>query len=411
MMEDRRSRDPHDRLRWTPALAGALSAILLLGACDDAGIGTGPPVEEPELDALFAPATAAEIGQIESEWAGRAPVADSVRILNELPFLLGSVTGTVKIVSHVVDGFTHYGAVITPPGAPAGSLPVLVYAHASDQGISLTELQLLAAVLGTEATQVVFVVPSFRSERLTFGNLSYLSGGPPSPWDRDVDDALALLDVALDITPEADPTRIGALGFSRGAGVALLMAIREPAIDAVVEFFGPTDFLGDFVRDIVRDALVLGSADLPGFGSLNQQLIQPWDRGEITLNALRLELIRRSPVLWADQLPEVQIHHGELDDVVPVTQAQTLISALLADGRVPPAFEYFIYPTGRHDPFTLDDALARTEVFLGRSLGLPQTVAEPAMEPAWERLPGAAETRLPDPATFPWSWTRRGPAG
>jgi dienelactone hydrolase len=407
MMQNAPSRNPYGRLLSAPALLGALTATLLLGACGDAGTGTAPPIEEPDLDALFAPATAAEIAQVESDWASRNPVAESVRILNELPFLLGPVTGTVRIVSHVVDGFTHYGAVITPPGAAAGSLPVLVYAHGSDQGISLTELQLLATVLGTEATQVVFVVPSFRSERLTFGNLSYLSGGDPSPWDRDVDDALALLDVALDITPEADPTRIGALGFSRGAGVALLMAVREPAVDAVVEFFGPTDFLGDFVRDIVRDALILGSADAPGFGSLNQQLIQPYDRGEITLNELRLELIRRSPVLWADQLPEVQIHHGELDDVVPVAQAQSLISALLADGRVAPAFEYFLYPAGRHDPFTLDGALTRTEVFLSRSLDLPQ----PSAEPAGQRVPGAADTGLPDPATFPWSWTRRGPSG
>jgi dienelactone hydrolase len=393
-----------DRWGWrAPVRVGmglALTVAAVITGCSDSASGPGTPIEEPELDAIFAPATAAEIAQVEGEWASRDPSADGVQILNELPFLLGPETGTVKIVSHVVDGFTHYGAVITPPDADPGSLPVLVYAHGGDQGVSLTEIQLLATVLGPEATQMVFVVPSFRSERITFGNLSYLSGGTPSPWDRDVDDALALLDVALGMTPEADPTRVGAVGFSRGAGVALLMAVRKPDIDVVVDFFGPTDFMSDWVRGIVRDALRGGTADLPGFSPLNQQFIQPYDRGEISVSQFRLELIRRSAVLWADRLPDVQIHHGQQDDVVPVSQAQALIDALLANGRTAPTFEYYIYPDGRHDPFTLDGAVARTEVFLGRSLDFPVTVAAGV---------AADGSGLPEPAGFTWSWARRAP--
>ncbi len=386
----------HARLGW----GLALTLAVVMAGCSDSASGPPSPIEEPELDALFAPATPAEIAQVEAEWAGRDPSADGVQVLNELPFLLGPETGTVKIVSHLVDGFTHYGAVITPPGAAPGSLPVLVYAHGGDQGVSLTEIQLLATVLGPEATQMVFVVPSFRSERITFGNLSYLSGGTPSPWDRDVDDALALVDVALGITPEADPSRVGVVGFSRGAGVALLMAARDPGIDAVVEFFGPTDFLSDWVRGIVRDALLGVSAGLPGFVPLNQQFIQPFDRGDISVAQFRLELIRRSAVLWADRLPDVQIHHGQQDDVVPVSQGQALITALLADGRTAPDFEYFIYPDGRHDPFTLEGAVSRTEIFLGRSLDFPVTVAEGV---------AAEAPTLPADGSFTWSWARRAP--
>ena len=65
--------------------------------------------------------------------------------------------------------------------------------------------------------------------------MSYRSDGNASPWDWDVDDALALLDVAISTTPEANSDRIGVLGISRGADVAMLMAIRDPRIDAVVE--------------------------------------------------------------------------------------------------------------------------------------------------------------------------------
>ena len=131
-----------------------------------------------------------------------------------------------------------------------------------------------------------------------------------------------------------------------------------------------------------------------------KQFIQPFGRDEISVAQFRLELIRRSAVLWADRLPDVQIHHGQQDDVVPVSQAQALIAALLADGRTAPDFEHFIYPDGRHDPFTLDGAVSRTEVFLGRSLGFPVTVAAGV---------AAEAPSLPAGGDFTWSWARRAP--
>ena len=44
-------------------------------------------------------------------------------------------------------------------------------------------------------------------------------------------------------------------------------------------------------------------------------------------------LIRRAVVLFADGLPTLQLHHGSADDVVQVSQAESLIAAMAALGR------------------------------------------------------------------------------
>ncbi len=212
----------------------------------------------------------------------------------------------------------------------------------------------------------MYVAPSFRSEPLTFNTLQYVSGGDPSPWDRDVDDALALLNATLETTPEADPARIGVLGFSRGACVGLLMAIRDPRIDLVVEFFGPTDFFGPFVQEVVEEALRGQPRDLPGLDYLNRTFLQPLKSGELTIEDVRPELLRRSPVYFASHLPQVQVHHGTADDVVPVGEAQRLIEVMQQLGRAPPEFEYYLYFGGGHNPLELPGSIQRALAFLGR---------------------------------------------
>jgi dipeptidyl aminopeptidase/acylaminoacyl peptidase len=222
-------------------------------------------------------------------------------------------------------------------------------------------------------SEFVFVAPSFRSEPLIYDGTTYLSEGAPSPWDRDVDDALALLSVTLSgLVPEADPGRVGVIGFSRGANVALLMAERDTRIDLVVEFFGPTDFFGPFAQDVVEEALRGQLRDLPGLDYLNTQFIQPLKRGELTIADVRPELVRRSPVLYAGRLPPLQVHHGTDDEVVPVGEAERLIEVMQGLGRGEPEFEYYIYEGGTHNPLTLSGSLERTRDFAGRLLSAAQ---------------------------------------
>lgn len=316
---------------------------------------------------LFRPPSLEEISAVESDWAQRSTAAVDVRI--EAQFKVS--VSTLYIVSHDVGGIRHVGAILAPDGASPGSLPIVVYSHGGDSGMSIdNELLLVLSLFDEVANDFVYVVPSFRSESIRFQGNTWTSEGPPSPWDHDVDDALALLSVAPGVAPAADMDRVAVIGFSRGAGVALLMGIRDPRIDSIIEFFGPTDFLGPFVQDVVEEALLGSPRDLPGLDFLNEHFIQPMKNGDLSIDKVRTELIRRSPVLFVDRLPDLQIHHGTADLIVPVSQAESLIATMQFAGRTAPSFEWYIYEGGQHNPLTMTGSLDRTVAFLSRNLGI-----------------------------------------
>jgi acetyl esterase/lipase len=352
---------PHARtslaLRWM----GRAIPLLLVAACSDA---TSPGRASVDRERLFAAPTAAEVAQVRAEWATRSSAALEVREEFSAPLAIGTTAGRLRVVSHVVDGHRHFGAIVSRSDATAGSLPVLLYAHGGDAGVSVDELSLLFLALGDQADDVVWVVPSFRAEPLRVGAQVFRSGGDPSPWDRDVDDALSLLSVAVATESAADPARVAVLGLSRGAGVGLLMGVRDPRIDAVVAFFGPTDFFDPWTQDIIDDALDGRPRDLPGLSFLDEQYLQPLRRGAITVDAVRRELVRRSVVLFAASLPAVQVHHGTADAVVAFSQAQRLDQVMRGLGRAAPSYQFFAYPGAGHNPIQMTGSTARAAAFI-----------------------------------------------
>ena len=323
---------------------------------------------EAELDALFAPASAAEVEIVRADWAGRDVSAAQVSVELTEEMALGPSTATLRIVSHVVAGVRHFGAIIVPGGAEPESLPVLMYAHGGDSGVSVDDLQFVALSLGELSTRFMYVVPSFRSEPLRYGGRTWVSEGPSGHWDQDVDDALALVNVAFESTPEAKPGTFSILGGSRGAGVALLAGVRDPRVDRIVAFFGPTDFFDDWIRVIAWKTALDGPWDLPGLIHLDSTLIKPFVRGGITIPEARLGLVRRSSVLFAADLPAVQLHHGTADFTVPVSQAESLIRTMETLGRASPDFEAFIYEGGGHDFLSLTGAIPRAVEFITQTL-------------------------------------------
>jgi dipeptidyl aminopeptidase/acylaminoacyl peptidase len=351
------------RLRHTLVL---FPVALLLAACSDS---TAPRGTTVDVAALFAAPSPGEVAAIRAEWAGRTTAAVDVREELSTPFAIGPSAGRLRVLSHLVDGQRHVGAVVAPADAAPGSLPVLVYAHGGDAGVSVDELGLLFLGLGAQADDYVWVVPAFRAEPLRVGTQVFTAQGPASPWDRDVDDALSLLSVVVAQEPAADPERVAVLGLSRGAGVGLLMGARDPRIDAVVAFFGPTDFFDPWTQDIVEDALDGRPRDLPGLSWLDAQFIQPLRRGERTTAEVRRELVRRSVVLFASSLPAVQLHHGTADAVVSISQAQRLDAVMRGLGRSAPGYAYFSYPGAGHNPFEMIGSTGRAASFIAEQLG------------------------------------------
>lgn len=352
-----------------------LLLILFLVGCEvsnsvepvDDGLGV---VGGVDLTEVFAEPTDAEIQSVLLEWSARNPVANNVTVIQqEAVTLSNNVSATLSIVSHDVDGTLHYGAVIAPDGLVAGSAPVLVYAHGGDGGVSVDgEALLLLSLFPDLAPNFVHVVPSFRDEPLRYAGQTWQSEGPASPWDRDVDDAFALIDVATTVAPAADPSRVAVLGMSRGAGVGMLMAARSESVRQVLGFFGPTDFFGPFVQEVTTEILEGNPRQLPGLDFLSDEFVMPYQDGTVSLETLRNELVRRSPVLFIDRIGKLQIHHGTADTVVPVSQAQRMIEVMQAAGRTSDTFEAFLYEGGEHNPFTLEGSLPRGSAFMSQML-------------------------------------------
>lgn len=324
---------------------------------------------EAELDTLFTPPTEAEMDAVRADWAGRDVSAVDARVELAEPLDLVGSAASLRIVSHTVGGVRHYGAIIVPDGAAEQSLPVLAYLHGGDGGVSITDILIAAFALGELRDSFVYVIPSFRSEPLEYGDSTWVSEGVSSPWDYDVDDMLALVNVAIESTPAAKPDSINVLGGSRGAGVALLAGVRDERIARIVAFFGPTYFFDDWVREIVWEAAMRMPRGLPGVEHLDSTVIQPYIRGELSRAETRLELVRRSSALFAADLPSVQLHHGTIDATVSVSQAEALIDAMADLGRGEPDFEAYIYDGGGHELFGLNEAIPRAVAYLARAFG------------------------------------------
>lgn len=345
--------------------------IALLAGCDSGGmIDEERVVEGIDLNVLFAPPQAAELQAVRDDWAARDVSVQNLEIVLQDTIALGpSGKGVYRIVSHTVNGVRHFGAIVVPVGAAPESLPLVLYAHGGDDGDDLDfTISLLSLGLSSVIDQFVYVAPSFRSESIKLDGLTYQSDADPSPWDYDVDDALALMNVALENTPEVDPTRIGVFGFSRGAAVGLLMGIRDPRIDLVVEFFGPTDFASSDIQETTANALRGNLRDLPGLDFMNDTYIQPLKNGTISMADARLGLIRRSAVNFAEDLPLVQIQHGEEDEIVSVEHGRNLEKRLQDLGRGADAFESHFYPAAGHNPIEMTGSFDRMIEFVSRAL-------------------------------------------
>ena len=373
-----------------------LFMILLLGtACTPAApstnisqvvTATGIPSPQPtdemihgvNITELLAKPRPDEIQAILTDWASRdVSIHDYVEEHNTTLEWRGTVY-QLRVVSHTVGGVRHYGAIIVPNGVrEPGSLPVIVFLHPGNNGvpaeIGLGVEDFLSAHNRGIHGQFVYIIPSFRGEPLTAAGKTYPSEGAPSYLDFDIDDAMALLSVALETTPEADPRRIGVVGASRGASAGLLMAARDQRVDLVVELIGLTTSHGPLVRQFVQDAL-LGTLSNPIDQIYAEHLGLPaLKRGDMSIDEVRLRMIRRSPVYFAQLLPKLQVHHGESEGNIATIKA--FVEVLKGFGRGRPEFEAYIYPGGKNSIETLPCSPQITAAFLSQLLTLDAVLA------------------------------------
>jgi hypothetical protein len=365
-------------------LFGVLAA---LPACDSGGLPRNPA--GIDFERLFAEPTAEELASVEAEWAARSnPVRDTQIVAQAVQ----DSAFTVYVVAHTqadADGtpFTHYGFVRIPRGNDE-RLPVLVFHHDGDDGVTLSDALGTLDLFPEITARAIVVAPVYRSEALVADldslGATYPAGGTPSPWDRDVDDAIGFLDAALALFPGvADSTRIGALGLGRGGNTALLHAVRDGRLDVVVEYYAPADFVatgtGHPAYGLTQAALQ-GDPEvlaLPGIGYLTDEVFEPLAEETLSYEAARLALIRRSPGLFATRLTDTQLHHHQADDVIPVGFTLAFVERVEAsafDGALADHLYSGPPPGGVetvHSPEALPESLERTERFLSIRLMPP----------------------------------------
>jgi uncharacterized protein len=128
----------------------------------------------------------------------------------------------------------------------------------------------------------------------------------------------------------ADPEQIHLLGHSMGGGIALRIATVDPDIDAVVLY-------GSMSGDEAR----------------NYERIQVWSNGQTGATELATseeDLRRISPIFHLERVEAaISIHHGDMDDIVPVEWSDELCRQLSEMRKEVECFRYPGEPHSFHD--------------------------------------------------------------
>ncbi len=348
-----------------------LCAVVVLG--DDPvvlnGLRIGNEVVQEGVDmlGLCAPPLDFEVTKLRNEFSGRNPIEQ------DYTYVATRVDEDTiwAVVSHTVDSLTHYGILRIPPDHGDGLTPVLLLCHPGVNGASIWGLDWLAGVVDDDTVldQFLVVQPSFRGEP-AYGDTmgSYQSDGQLHLYDRDTDDALALLDCVLNHLPQARQDDVVAAGWSRGAQVALRAAERDPRIGGALAFAGWTDEWTISGQAFAYYALPeLEGLPQPG-DLLYEYESQLWllKIGACDVWDMREVMLRMSVSYCASDLPRVQLHYGELDDGVPVEQGLNLAAWLeWLPGK---ECEFYSYPEGNHNVTSMTGAGPRAREFLASFL-------------------------------------------
>jgi hypothetical protein len=328
------------------------------------------------LKAVFDKPTPAEIRAVEVDWRTRDLTPHDVQQVTTKEVELAGSRSIVRIVSHRVHGSRHYGAIIIPPNAKPGCCPVVIEAKGVSPSyfpLSLEGLHTLG-FMGDLRQQFIYLVPSYRGELLKFDGVDYQSEGDRTDaWDGATDDAIALLNVALQTTPAADANRICAFGQSRGGTVALLLGIRDRRISCVVDSAGPTDWFelmgteGWTQEEIFGEGLRTRANPEETGGQLIDHFLLKAIRGQENLAAVRHRMLAASPLYFASRLPRALLHYGVEDPFVPVRNGLQFVAELRRHHVPAQRFQASFYPGEGHDTDRLEAPLKSRE-FIARRL-------------------------------------------
>ena len=318
------------------AMASRLGMLgFMLVACS---ARSAPPANGTwTFEQLLAPPTASEIEAVDQAWPTQLPVADA-RVVNRVAMTY-DVGGEyeIRVVTHRYGTEERCGFVLVPRGAARGSLAALIDVRDIRWDYPPRDISrgafVMTNILRDAARQFAIVMPCLRGESLRVdGHTATAQGDRRDAWEGAALDTIAFTTAALEVTPEIDPAHIVVYGYSRGGGVALLVAQRDPRVRAVLAFAAPTDWFRAMTDQdgpwSERLAAAARDSALPP-DTLRNQFLEWFVRGRDAedLALLRRRLLASSPLYFVERLRAGQVHHGSADSAVPVENATALRDA------------------------------------------------------------------------------------
>lgn len=248
----------------------------------------------------------------------------------------------MREITYLSDGLRVKGFVVAPK--KAGRYPVLIWNRGGcRETVGVSTPYSVARWLSPFADWGYVVVASqYRGAAGSEGKDEF--GG------ADVNDVLNLLPL-LDTLPNADPSRIGMAGFSRGALMTYLALTRTDKVKAAVVGGAPVHV--DFRLDAAqRKQLGLPPHDLEEF--CLRQLLPDYDRD-------RQKIIdARSPIKWPERLHRntpILMLHGTSDWDAPAYGSLEMAAALL---KLQHPFRLLMLEGGDHDLVRYDEEVNRS---------------------------------------------------
>lgn len=286
----------------------------------------------------YRPISSDDIDSVRAEWASRNLTPKNFEVIYEE----NGEDYRFLIVKHDVQGKVHFGGMLLPYVEDLSGAPVELLADGLSQGnpsISLSNVVISTNLKSPPHASFIKIWPSFRGRSLTFEGAGYFfsEGDFCDAFDGATDDAIALLNVAQELFPEANFEEILVNGGSRGGTVAQLMGVRDSGVNTIIAADAPVDFYDEFWNREERK---------------NYQYQCQFLNRKTEAEA-RLRMLASSPLHFAPQesVENVYIHHGENDTIVPSSQASEMAEHLRGFGV---DVEAFVYPDTGHGEYHPD---------------------------------------------------------
>jgi uncharacterized protein len=312
----------------------------------------GTPAPPPTIQPALVPPTPDRYAGLTIADLTARPYGEGALRVEQVLDVTASFTRT--LITFPSDGLTVYGFMNVPQGE--GPFPVVIVNHGYiDPAVYRTLTYTTRYADALASAGFLAIHPNFR-------------GYPPSqegPNEFRTGFAIDVLNLVALVRKQAGQSgslaqangqAIGLWGHSMGGGVTIRSIVVDPAIKAAV-LYGAMS--GDEARNHERILFFSG-------GQRGQ-----WEDGEEPSLA---DLQRISPIYYLDRISAaVSIHHGELDDQVPLAWSVELCEQLQALAK---PVECFFYPGGPHTFTGQNDALfiQRTVDFFRRELAPGSTL-------------------------------------